>query len=376
MRPLRPLRRTATAVAAASTMTLSLAACGALGVTGDSSEASPTKGDDVTVGLLLPETANTRYDKFDYPIIKNKVAELTDKQGQVDYRNADADAEKQANQLQQMINDQVDVILLDAVDAHAIADGVQKAKDAGIPVIAYDRLAEGPIDAYVSFDNELVGEVQGRSLMEAMGPNVDSSDKIVMMNGSPTDPNAKQFKAGALSELNGSVDIAKRYDTKDWKPENAQANMTEAIKAIGANNIKGVYSANDGMAGGIIKALQAEGVTDLPPITGQDAELDAVQRILSGQQYMSVYKSYPQEAESAAEMAVAKVQGKDIQFDSLTQDQVDSPTAKDIPALLVPVVALTKNNIKQTVLADGIYELSEICTGEYKSACAGAGLTK
>ncbi|MFE5923356.1 sugar ABC transporter substrate-binding protein [Streptomyces sp. NPDC056468] len=376
MRPLRPLRRTATAVAAASTMTLSLAACGALGVTGDSSEASPTKGDDVTVGLLLPETANTRYDKFDYPIIKNKVAELTDKQGQVDYRNADADAKKQANQLQQMINDQVDVILLDAVDAHAIADGVQKAKDAGIPVIAYDRLAEGPIDAYVSFDNELVGEVQGRSLMEAMGPDVDSSDKIVMMNGSLTDPNAKQFKAGALSELKGSVDIAKRYDTKDWKPENAQANMTEAIKAIGANNIKGVYSANDGMAGGIIKALQAEGVTDLPPITGQDAELDAVQRILSGEQYMSVYKSYPQEAESAAEMAVAKVQGKDIQFDSLTQDQVDSPTAKDIPALLVPVVALTKNNIKQTVLADGIYDLSEICAGEYKSACAGAGLTK
>ncbi|MEJ8670386.1 MULTISPECIES: sugar ABC transporter substrate-binding protein [unclassified Streptomyces] len=376
MRPLRPLRRTATAVAAASTMTLSLAACGALGVTGDSSEASPTKGDDVTVGLLLPETANTRYDKFDYPIIKNKVAELTDKQGQVDYRNADADAKKQASQLQQMINDQVDVILLDAVDAHAIADGVQKAKEAGIPVIAYDRLAEGPIDAYVSFDNELVGEVQGRSLMEAMGPDVDSSDKIVMMNGSLTDPNAKQFKAGALSELNGSVDIAKRYDTKDWKPENAQANMTEAIKDIGANNIKGVYSANDGMAGGIIKALQAQGVTDLPPITGQDAELDAVQRILSGEQYMSVYKSYPQEAESAAEMAVAKVQGKDIQFDSLTQDQVDSPTAKDIPALLVPVVALTKKNVKQTVLADGIYELSEICAGEYKAACAEAGLTK
>ncbi|WP_328425397.1 sugar ABC transporter substrate-binding protein [Streptomyces sp. NBC_00443] len=376
MRPLRPLRRTATAVAAASTMTLSLAACGALGVTGDSSEASPTKGDDVTVGLLLPETANTRYDKFDYPIIKNKVAELTDKQGQVDYRNADADAKKQASQLQQMINDQVDVILLDAVDAHAIADGVQKAKDAGIPVIAYDRLAEGPIDAYVSFDNELVGEVQGRSLMEAMGPDVDSSDKIVMMNGSPTDPNAKQFKAGALSELNGSVDVAKSYDTKDWKPENAQANMTEAIKAIGANNIKGVYSANDGMAGGIIKALQAEGVTDLPPITGQDAELDAIQRILSGEQYMSVYKSYPQEAESAAEMAVAKVQGKDIQFDSLTQDQVDSPTAKDIPALLVPVVALTKKNIEETVLADGIYELSEICAGEYKSACTSAGLSK
>ncbi|MFI6009693.1 sugar ABC transporter substrate-binding protein [Streptomyces sp. NPDC051243] len=375
MRPLRPLRRTATAVAAASTMTLSLAACGALGVTGDSTEASPTKGNDITVGLLLPETANTRYDKFDYPIIRNKVLELTNKQGKVEYLNADADASKQAEQLQQLIDNQVDVILLDAVDAHAIADGVQKAKDAGIPVIAYDRLAEGPIDAYVSFDNELVGEVQGRSLLEAMG-DIDSSDKIVMMNGSPTDPNAKQFKAGALSELNGTVDIAKSYDTKDWKPENAQANMAEAIKAIGVNNIKGVYAANDGMAGGVIKALEAVGVSELPPITGQDAELDAVHRIMTGEQYMSVYKSYPQEAESAAQMAVAKVQGKDIQFDSLAQDQVDSPTDKDIPALLVPVVALTKGNIKETVLADGIYDVSEICTAEYKAACSRLGLSK
>nr|WP_181449700.1 substrate-binding domain-containing protein [Streptomyces cyaneus] len=376
MRPMRPLRRTATAVAAASTMTLSLAACGALGVTGDSSEASPTKGNDITVGLLLPETANTRYDKFDYPIIRNKVQELTDKQGKVVYLNADADAKKQASQLQKMIDDQVDVILLDAVDSHAIADGVQKAKDAGIPVIAYDRLAEGPIDAYVSFDNELVGEVQGRTLLEAMdgGSGVDSSDKIVMMNGSPTDPNAKQFKAGALSELNGSVDIAKSYDTKDWKPENAQANMAQAIKSIGLNNIKGVYSANDGMAAGVIKALQAAGVTKLPPITGQDAELDGVQRIVSGEQYMSVYKSYPQEAESAAEMAVAKVQGHDIQFDSLTQDQVDSPTDQDIRALLVPVVALTQDNIKETVIADGIYQLSEICTATYKADCASIGL--
>ena len=375
MRPLRSLRRTATAVAAASTMTLALGACGGLGVTGDSSEASPTKGNDVTVGLLLPETANTRYDKFDYPIIKKKVESLTSRQGKVVYRNADADAKKQAEQLQQMVDDQVDVILLDAVDAHAIAGGVQKAKDTGIPVIAYDRLAEGPIDAYVSFDNELVGEVQARSLLEAMG-DVDSSDKIVMMNGSLTDPNAKQFKSGALSELKGTVDIAKSYDTKDWKPENAQANMTEALNEIGVGNIKGVYSANDGMASGVIKALEAAGVTQLPPITGQDAELDAVQRILTGEQYMSVYKSYPHEAESAAEMAVAKVQGKDIQFDSLTQDQVDSPTHQDIPALLVPVSALTKSNIDKTVLADGIYKLSEICTAKYKAACQQAGLTK
>ncbi|WP_171109777.1 substrate-binding domain-containing protein [Streptomyces sp. Z423-1] len=368
------MRRRIAMSVVASSLSLSLAGCGVLGATGDSSDASPTKGNDITVGLLLPETANTRYDKFDYPIIKERVAALTENQGKVQYANADADANKQASQLQQMIDEQVDVILLDAVDAHAIADGVKKAKDAGIPVIAYDRLAEGPIDAYISFDNELVGEVQGRSLLDALGSDIDSSDKIVMMNGSPTDPNAKQFKQGALSELNGKVTIAQSFDTKDWKPENAEANMAQAIEQIGKDNIAAVYSANDGMAGGIVKALEAAGVTKLPPITGQDAELDAVQRIIAGEQYMSVYKSYPQEAEVAAEMAVAKVQGKDIQFDALARDRVDSPTDKGIPAQLVSVVALTRENIKDTVVADGIYKVSEICTAEYKDACAAIGL--
>jgi D-xylose transport system substrate-binding protein len=366
-------RRTAISVAA-SLMTFSLASCGVLGASESSDDASPTKGNDLTVGLLLPEKENTRYEQFDYPFFKAKVGDLTRDEGNVKYANAEASATKQAEQIQQMIDDRVDVIVLDAVDAHAIAEGVQKAKDAGIPVIAYDRLAEGPIDAYISFDNELVGEVQGRSLVEALGEDADSSDKIVMMNGSSTDPNAKQFKAGALSELNGKVTIAQSFDTKDWKPENAEANMTEAIEKIGKKNIAGVYSANDGMAGGIIKALENANVTDLPPITGQDAELSAVQRIVTGEQYMSVYKSYPQEAENAAEMAVARVQGRDIQFDALARDKVDSPTHKGIPAQLVPVVALTQDNLEETVIAEGFYKVSDICTAKYAEDCAELGL--
>ncbi|MFG3164460.1 sugar ABC transporter substrate-binding protein [Streptomyces sp. NPDC048232] len=367
-------RRTAISVAA-SLMTFSLASCGVLGASDSSGEASPTKGNDITVGLLLPEKENTRYEQFDYPFFKAKVGELTNDAGNVKYANAEASASKQTEQMQQMIDDEVDVIVLDAVDSQSIGDGVQKAKDAGIPVIAYDRLAEGPIDAYISFDNELVGEVQGRSLLDALG-GADSSDKIVMMNGSPTDPNAKQFKAGAMTELNGKVTIAQSFDTKDWKPENAMANMTEAIEKVGKNNIAGVYSANDGMAGGIIKALEDAGVTDLPPITGQDAELSAVQRIVTGEQYMSVYKSYPQEAENAAEMAVARVQGRDIQFDALARDKVDSPTHKGIPAQLVPVVALTQGNIDETVVADGFYKVSDICTAKFADACAEIGLKK
>ncbi|MGC9378311.1 sugar ABC transporter substrate-binding protein [Streptomyces sp. MH13] len=366
-------RRIAISVAA-SMMTFSLAACGALDASESSDAASPTKGNDITVGLLLPEKENTRYEQFDYPFFKAKIADLTRDEGNVKYANAEASPAKQAAQMQQMIDDKVDVIVLDAVDAKAVGDSVQKAKDAGIPVIAYDRLAEGPIDAYISFDNELVGEVQGRSLVEALGSDARSSAKIVMMNGSPTDPNAKQFKAGALAQLNGKVTIAQSFDTKDWKAQNAEANMIEAIEKIGKKNIAGVYSANDSMAGGIIKALEDAGVTDLPPITGQDAELAAVQRIVTGEQYMSVYKSYPQEAESAAEMAVARVQGRDIQFDALARDKVDSPTHKGIPAQLVPVVALTRENIEQTVVADGFYKVSDICTAKYAEDCAEIGL--
>ena len=366
------MRRIAIAVAA-STMTFSLAACGALGAA-SGSEASPTKGNDITVGVLMPEKTNTRYEEFDYPIIKKKVSELTGKQGKTVYANGEASAKKQATQMQQMIDQKVDVILLDAVDSHAIAGMVEKAKDAGIPVIAYDRLAEGPIDGYVSFDNELVGEVQGRSLIEALGSGIDSSDKIVMINGSPSDPNAGQFKAGAMSELNGKVTIAKTYDVDGWKPEIAQKNMAEAVSAIGKGNIKAVYSANDAMAGAAIQAMEDAGMTKLPPITGQDAELSAVQRIVAGEQSMTVYKSFLLEATNAAEMAVAKVQGRNIAFEALTEDSVDSPTNKDIPAMLVPVVALTKSNIKSTVIKDGVYTVKEICTAEYASDCAAIGL--
>jgi D-xylose transport system substrate-binding protein len=142
--------------------------------------------------------------------------------------------------------------------------------------------------------------------------------------------------------------------------------MEGAISALGKDKIVGVYSANDGMAGGIITALKAAGIDDIP-VTGQDAELNGVQRIVTGEQYMSVYKPYPQEADVAAEMAVALAQGKPL--DSIAKDTVDSPTTKGVPSVLVPVVSLTQDNIKDTVVKDGIYTIDEICGGKYKSAC-------
>lgn len=366
-------RRTATVVAALSGV-LSLAACGAVdAIGGDSGAASPKKGDDITVGLLLPDRDTARFEKFDYPIIKNEVAALTHNKGKVVYANAEASMAKQSRQFQEMVSEKVDVVLVDALDAKGIASDVQKAKDAGIPVIAYDRLAQGPIDAYVSHDNELVGQVQARAILEALGTKAATS-KIVMMNGDPADPNTAKFKEGALGELEGKVDIAQQYDTAKWSPSVAKANMKKAIQSIGLDNIAAVYSANDGMAGAVIEALKEAGAKSIPPVTGQDANLDAVQRVVSGEQYMTVYKSFLDEATSAAQMAVDKVQGRDIAFDALTRDKVDSPTEKNIPAMLVPVVALTRDNIKDTVIADNVYTVQQICTAAYAADCAAIGL--
>ena len=352
------IRRAAVAVAA-TTMAVSLAACGSAKESGDKADKdSGKKGDDLKIGLLLPENGTARYEKFDKPIIEKKVGELTGGKAEVVYANAKQDATTQAQQVETMITNKVDALIIDAVDSKAIENSVKKAKDAGIPVVAFDRLAEGPIDAYTSFDNEEVGRAQGTALLEALEGKTKPT--IVMMHGAITDPNAK-------SVLDGKVTYGKEYDTKEWKAENANANMEGAITALGKDKIDGVYSANDGLAGGIIQALKSAGVSKLPPITGQDAELAGVQHIVAGEQFMSVYKSYPQEGIVAAEMAVALAKGEKL--DSIATSKADNASQKDVPTVLVPVVSLTKDNIKETIIKDGIWKIEEICTAKYKAAC-------
>ncbi|MGW7466836.1 substrate-binding domain-containing protein [Streptomyces xantholiticus] len=362
------LRRAAVA-AAATTMLIPLAACGT------EEEPGVRLSDDIVVGLLLPENQAARYEQFDKPVIEERIARLTNSKGKVLYANAKHDADLQTQQLESMIEDGVDVLIVDAVDSKAIAGAIEKADEADIPVVAFDRLAEGPIDGYVSFDNEQVGHIQGRALLEALksGAGASTSGKIVMMNGALTDPNAAMFKKGAHTELDGKVEIGLEYDTKDWKPENAQANMEAAIASLGKDAIAGVYSANDGMAGGIIRALKSAGVTDLPPVTGQDAELAAVQRIVAGDQYMTVYKQYAPEAAAAAEMAI--LLARHMSLGAAAHTDIDTPTEESVPTVRIPVIALTQDNIKETVVQDGLYTVDQICVPEMREGCEEIGLT-
>src|SRR5215468_9324891 len=253
------------------------------------------------IALLLPETKTARYESKDRPLFEAKVKALCS-DCQIIYSNANQDASAQQSQSEAALTNGAKVLVLDAVDGAAAAAIANKAKQSNVPVVSYDRLILNTpnVNYYISFDNQAVGKLQGTSLLQALGSKTNPS--IVMINGAPTDNNAKLFKQGAHSVLDGKVNIAKEYDTPDWSPDQAQNQMQQALTALN-NMVDGVYAANDGTAGGAIAAMKSAGVTPWPPVTGQDAELTAIQRILVGDQFMTVYKAIRPQAEDAAVLA-------------------------------------------------------------------------
>jgi len=328
--------------------------------------------DGFKIGLLLPESKTTRYESFDRPLIEQKLKELCPK-CQVIYQNADQDSAKQQSQAESMLTQGVKVLILDAVDSKAAGAVVANANSQGVKTVAYDRLATGPVSYYVSYENKKVGATQGQALLDALTAGGDPKrGQIVMINGDPTDPNAGDFKSGAHSVLDGKVNIGKEYDTPQWSPDNAQTEMEQAITALGKDKIIGVYAANDGTAGGAIAAMRGAGFTKLPPVTGQDAEVAAIQRILVGDQAMTIYKAIKPEADAAAQMAIAAATGG--QLTGLTTSKVNNGTA-DVTAVLLNPVAVTKSNVKDTIIADKFYTAAQICTAQYAAACTAAGIS-
>ncbi|GAA2083094.1 sugar ABC transporter substrate-binding protein [Streptomyces albiaxialis] len=368
------MRRVALGSVALS-IAVATAACGSADQADDKDSGSKGKKGKLTIGLLLPENQTARYERFDKPLMEKKIKELAGEDTKILYSNAKQDANLQQQQADTMIAKKVDALIVDAVDAKSISSSVKKADDRDIPVVAYDRLAEGPIKAYTSVDNPRVGKIQAKSLLKALDEKgVKGKPQVVMMNGSVTDPNAKMYKEGAHSVLDGKVKVGKEYDTKEWKPENANENMKGALSALGKDKVDGVYSANDGMAGGIITALKGAGFAkdEMPPVTGQDAELNAVQRLLSGEQYMSVYKPYVPETSAAAEFAVALARGESV--DKIASSKTDSESEKGVPSKIVTPLPLTKDDVKKYVGKAGFFTQKEICTAKFKSACDKAGL--
>jgi D-xylose transport system substrate-binding protein len=242
-------------------------------------------------------------------------------------------------------------------------------------VISYDRLiTNAKVKYYISYDNATVGKLQGQALVDKLKQD-GKKGSIVMINGAPTDSNAALFKKGAHSVLDTSgYKIAKEYDTPDWSPDKAQAEMEQAITALGKNGFVGVYAANDGNAGGVVAAMKSTGVDPTKiPITGQDAELPGIQRILAGQQYMTIYKAIQPEADAAATLAVDLIQGK-TPDSTLVNSQMPNGPAGNIPSVIFKPVSVTKANIKDTIIKDKFWTPAQICIGQYAAACKAAGI--
>lgn len=365
------LRRTVVATAAIS-MALGMAACGKAGSSSSSSSASASSSSAAggqVIGLLLPETKTTRYEQFDKPLIEAKIKSLAPN-AVVKYYNANGVAATQAQQVTTAINQGAKVLIVDAVDSAQIKSSIDAAKAKGIKVVAYDRLATGPVSAYVSFDNEAVGKLQGQGLLDALGAKATPAAKIIEIDGDSADPNAGDFKKGFQEAVAGKVTIA--YDESGkWDPTIAAQQATAGIAKVGAKNIAAFYSANDGMAAGIIASMKTAGLSKLP-IGGQDAQLDAIQRIIAGTQAYTIYKAYAPEANAAATLAVDLLNGTDIS--SVATSTKTSASGDSVPSDLLTPVLITKANIESTIVADKFYTVAQICTSDFAAACTAAGI--
>jgi D-xylose transport system substrate-binding protein len=323
------------------------------------------------IAFLLPETKTARYETHDRPAFEARLAEICPSCEAI-VHNAGHDAARQQSQAEAAITNGASVLVLDPVDAVSAGVIARHAAASDVPVITYDRmLFDAPVAFHVTFDNERVGMIQAQSLVAAVGDALDGG-QLVVLNGATTDANAAEFRRGAslVFESRG-VRIGAEVDVPDWSPDLAQESMERAIATLGRGSIVGVYSANDAMAGGAIAAMRSAGFAPIPPVTGQDAELAAIRRIITGEQHMTVYKSFRTQAQVAAEVAYALARDGVLPPGVATSEMDNG--AGPVPTLRLTPIPVTRDTIAATVIADGIWTVEELCRG-LERACERAGV--
>lgn len=269
--------------------------------------------------------------------------------------SADANEQKQVNQVENLIAQKVDAIVVVPMNSKVFGAVIDEAHKAGIKVLSYDRLIlNANEDAYISFDNERVGFMQAEAVLKAK-----PEGRYYLLGGSPTDNNAKLLRAGQEKALKAAVDSGKikivgSQWVPEWSPTTALSIMENALTA-NQNKIDAVVASNDGTAGGAIQALAAQGLAGKVPISGQDADLAAIKRVIAGTQTVTVYKPLKLIASEAAKLTVKLVKGEKVDFNA----ELDNGTAKKIPSVLLTPIALTKENV-DTVIKDGFYTKEQV----------------
>ncbi len=275
------------------------------------------------------------------------VATANELGAEVNVQNPNGNVEEQIRQLEYFIDKKVDVIVVVPIDADSLSEVIGKAKDEGIKVISYDRLANNAdVDLYISFDNEAVGRCMGKS----MGKQMTVGDKVIMISGPLTDGNVSQVNAGFMEEMEKAgiqvVDIAYM---DEWRPELAYEYMEENIDSI-KEDVQGIMCGNDNLASQVIFALSENRLAGEILVVGQDADLDACQRIVEGTQFMTVYKPVNLLAEEAAHMAVALAKGEEIVCEEMINDGT-----YDVPYIKLTPEAVTKENIDDVIIGQGFH---------------------
>lgn len=369
--------RTVTVAVALCALALGAAACGSdddnsSSASGSSGGSSASKAEKVAV--LLPDTqSSVRWETADRPLLEQafKTAGVP-----VEIQNAQGDKSTQQQQAEQAITNGAKIILLTNLDSGSGAAIETQAAAKGVKVIDYDRLTlKGKADYYVSFDNVKVGQLQGQGLVDCLGAAGVAKPRIAELNGSPDDNNATLFAQGYNSVLDplysaGKAEKVADQAVPDWDNQQALTIFEQMLQKTN-NKIDGVLAANDGLGNSVISALKSRKLKQIP-VTGQDATTQGLQNILSGDQCMTVYKAIKKEADAAAKLAIALSKGEQPPAGLVNGKSDDGQ--RQVPSALLTPVAVTKDNIKDTVLADGFVKREELCAGKYADACTKAGI--
>jgi D-xylose transport system substrate-binding protein len=356
----------------AATGLLALGGVAACGTSDNNSGGTTTK--TPKIGVILPDSASSaRWETADRKYLTDafKAANV-----QYDIQNAQGDKTAFQTIADQMITGGATVLLIVNLDSGTGKAVIDKAKAQGVQVIDYDRLTlNGGASYYVSFDNVAVGKLQGEGLVKCLTDKGVAKPVVAELNGSPTDINASLFKQGYDSVLKPKYDAGAYtkgpdQSVPDW--DNTQAGtLFEQMMTSTTNKIDGVLSANDGLGNAAITVLKRLGLNGKVPVTGQDATVQGLQNILSGDQCMTVYKAVKQEATAASGLAIALAKGE---TPSTTQKVTDPESKKDVPSVLLAPQSITKDNVK-AVVDDGYVTKADLCTAAFAAACTAAGIS-
>ena len=353
------LRPVAVTIASLLLFAAFAAACG--GDDDDSASNTTASGDNAggkcVVGVSWNNYQEERWAKFDEPAIKKAVE---DGGGTYVSNDAKSSAETQASNVENLISQGANALIILAQDGTAIKPSVASALSNGVPVIAYDRLIEDPGALYLTFDNVEIGRLEAKEIFKSV-----PKGNYIIIKGNKADANADFLRSGYDDVIKDAVDsgdikiVGETY-TDNWDPSKAQTE-TEQFLTAANNNVQAVLSENDGMAGGVVAALEAQGLAGKVPVSGQDGDQAALNRVALGTQTVSVYKDARTLGKTAGEAAIQLCKNKDVSKVSGTA-AFDSPEGNKLTSILLTPEAVTKANLNVPIDA-GWTTKENVCKG-------------